>query len=320
MPMNSRFLHFQIQRTASLAALVAAALGFAGCGDDRSAEHIGGMPSELDQRLYSIDTGVGGRPAGERPYNDPLRYAYYGLPLGSPLTEPPPVSLHNVGYESSFDARTRNPSWVAYRLFASDKGTGKDDRSIIADPRTTPAASGKHGNDPDRKSPFSQVLLVPPFAIAADYGDEAAKEARLSSASVPYRASRSDAWQRLTNLEPAYAKAYDEVWVLAGPIYGTLPNQPSGRAVPEALWKIQVSVQRGRTAVQAFVVAQPPEKGSEKSDLTSYLTTVADIERRTGLSFFSHFHDVDGDTRELIMTALPKGLWSTERPATTAKR
>jgi DNA/RNA endonuclease G (NUC1) len=299
-------------------------LALAGCGErDASTtfqRHVA-APAESDG---SIDTGIGGRPAQERGSNDPLRYAFYGLPQGEPL-ETPYEALFNQGYVVGYDFSRRAPAWACYRLFSPDQSAAskkRDERVGTADPRVAqPAAApadkdAKPRQDYDRSSGVAPRLLVPASALATCYGDEAAAEAHLSSNQVPASVNADPAWDQVAALEPQYAKAYNEVWVACGPLYGEgAKTLPSGTAIPDGFWKVQFTVQDGVTHAQGFIfpATAPEQKDRKGIDPAARLVPIAEIEDRTGLTFLSDFHDVDdSETRHLLETTVPAGLWGTE--------
>ncbi|MBA3709287.1 MAG: DNA/RNA non-specific endonuclease [Planctomycetes bacterium] len=319
-------------RTLGLTTLIAGSLGLPGCGDSQRQATVRPQPP-IDDWAYSIDTGVGGRPDTTRPMSDPLRLTYYGLPVSNPLAEPAPVQLFNSGYAVGYDAATKTPIWASYRLFAG-AGSGPaakgavspiPDERVVAVPPVDEAAKAnqpKGQGDYGKNSQFQARLLVPSAPIAGNYGEDAGHQTQLSSNVVPVRMSTGgDVWDQITDLESRYASAYDELWVLAGPLPGTDQTLPSGAAISEGFWKIHVTVRKGRTRIQAFIVPQPAaeKNAQQKTDLADYLVSVAEIEQKTGLSFFPDCHDIDGDTAELRRIQVPEGLWATERETTASR-
>ena len=286
------------------------------CGDRKEATAMHTRVAQAEViPAQSIDPGVGGRPSGERAPGDALRYAYYGLPQVDALSEAPTV-LYNSSYAAGYDFGTKLPAWVAYRVFPG-AATGAPDRGTIAptaDPRI--AAAGVNA-DYGKNAPIMPWYLAPAGMLSSLYG-EAAAECRLSSSVVPVPTGTAmEAWDQLTALEPGYAQAYDEVWVVNGTIPGEQKSS-AGSTLPGAFFKIQTSIQRGRSAVQAFVVPVVTSAGRGSSnqplDLSTYLVSVQEIEERTGLRFYTDFHDVEGDTRERMLSLRADGVWSGERP------
>jgi DNA/RNA endonuclease G (NUC1) len=306
-------------KTLSALGMLLGIVALGGCGDSpRPVTQR--VVNPADEWVYSIDTGVGGRPETTRPFSDPLRSVYYGEPLSNPL-QPLPTVLYNTGYVVGYDVPAKTPLWTCYRLFASsaNPATNAAKSAYVADARVpvgeaAEPAKGKKVDDYGSKG-YQRRLLAPTAFIGSDYGDAAAQETLLSSNVVPVRAGRGDVWDQITALEWPYAQAYDELWVIAGPLFsGEVTALPSGSAVPDGFWKIHVTVHKGRSRIQAFIVPQPTgEKGGKAADLADYLVSVGSIEEKTGLSFFPDCHDIDGDTAELRRVVVPQGVWSTER-------
>lgn len=309
---------------AGLAILVA--LGVAGCGErEASTTFKKRVTSESDDSGYSIATGVGGRPDTARGMGDPLRFAYYGLPLTDPLL-PQLTPLFNSGYVVGYDHERQSPRWAAYRLFsnegAPDKQSHSDKAGTTDDPRIAKADApaqpdGKPApkqDDYDRKSGVTRRQLVPAGPIAADYGDDAGAETRLSSGIAPAAVEGDNAWNTLGGLETAYAQAYNELWVMTGPLFDGDKRLPSGTTIPSGFWKIHVTVQDGRTKAQAFIIPAQPvaQKQGAPMDLANRMVSIADIEAKTGLTFFNDFHESDGDTLEVLKTVVSDGLWPTD--------
>jgi hypothetical protein len=287
-------------------AALAAVLALGGCGErdeQTSFQHVSHHESTADSAL-GIDTGVGGRSAKERGTTDPLRYAFYGLPQRGALASPDLV-LYNDGYVVGYDVAHKLPAWACYRLFAGGKPSGKESKATSgADPRL-PAGSDPYSqvmSDKKARESAQFTALVPAAPLAACYGDAAGAQTLLSSDLV--RGGDLIAFNQLTGLEASYAQAYGEVWVACGPLVGE--NGAIG-----GLWKIQVTVQDGKTRAQAFALPLGGDKNAHSVDLALYLTTVTELEKRTGLRFFADFHDTWEDTRELIVTAHPEALWAT---------
>jgi endonuclease G len=97
-------------------------------------------------------------------------------------------------------------------------------------------------------------------------------------------------WQELEQrIATTYPARYGEVWVLTGPVLGPEPARLKGRvAVPAAFYQIIVDEQDGRLRTLAFIV---PQEAAAHADLALYLTTIAEVEARTGLDFLAALED-----------------------------
>jgi endonuclease G len=87
-----------------------------------------------------------------------------------------------------------------------------------------------------------------------------------------------------------YPARYGEVWVFAGPVFGNQPKKLRGDVlVPDAFYMIVVDEQDGKLRTMAVIVPQDAPPDAQCAD---YLTSVAEIERRTQLDFFQELEDV----------------------------
>lgn len=140
-------------------------------------------------------------------------------------------------------------------------------------------------------------------------------------------------WLHLENYTAALANAYGRVWIIAGPIYDrdqqVLTIGDTGEvpvAVPHALFKVVVLEIDGVVFTLTFIFDQPytadaagiPQPLANTSwircsraraaqhiyDHRPNLSSVAEIERRTGLTFFAGRAD-----RAALVNTTPTALW-----------
>lgn len=77
--------------------------------------------------------------------------------------------------------------------------------------------------------------------------------------------------------------------MLTGPVFGGQPRQLRGAvAVPEAFFLIVVDEHEGRLRTLALIV---PQEAPPSADPNRYLTTIDEIQRRTGLDFLAELDD-----------------------------
>ena len=232
-------------------------------------------------------------PAKEwQPINPGLREAtnrfknlVYG---GKPLTILDLNILENLSYYSAYSEKKKNPIWVAYRL-DSHKGQNKLARpgKFITDFRT----KSKIDQRVYAKTGYDRGHMCPNSAIAARYGKKGQTETFLMSNITPQKPELNrKVWERLERLEEAYANKFGGIWVITGPIFDQhveLLNY-SGVEIPDSFYKILVDEDKGRVRVLPFIV---PQNVSGKEILNEFLTSVDEIEKHTGLDFFSPMDD-----------------------------
>src|SRR5690606_10512531 len=97
-------------------------------------------------------------------------------------------------------------------------------------------------------------------------------------------------WRELEmEIATSYPARYGEVWVFVGPVFGPKPAKLRGGVrVPEAFFKIIVDENEGKLRTLALIVPQDVKPGESAA---KYLTTIEEIQRRTGLDFLSELED-----------------------------
>ena len=216
------------------------------------------------------------------------RIVYGGLPRLKAEGEELRV-LVNQGYAIGYSDALGLARWAAYR--------------VVDLPRIPPAPPRPDRFTVDRRtaarvepqvytgSGYDRGHLAPNFAIATRHGAAAQRETFLMSNIAPQRHRlNAGLWQELEQrIATTYPARYGEVWVLTGPVLGPEPARLKGRvAVPAAFYQIIVDEQDGRLRTLAFIV---PQEAAAHADLARYLTTIAEVEARTGLDFLAALED-----------------------------
>ena len=242
-----------------------------------------------------------------QPINPGVRAATNSLKnlvyAGKPVTRHILNVLENMSYYSAYSEKKRNPLWVAYRLDVH-KGQNQLKRpsKFTTDFRTKSQVNQKIY----LKSGYDKGHLCPNSAIAARYGKEGQMETFLMSNISPQTPELNrKVWERLERLEEAYANKFGGIWVFTGPIFDQ-HIELLGRQVeiPDAFYKILVDEDQGKVRVLPFII---PQKVTGKEILNEYLTTVDEIESRTGLDFFS---TMDDEYEKKLESYLPaKTMW-----------
>lgn len=229
--------------------------------------------------LYYLnrDVACDYRPAKDAP-------VFGGLPVPTDGRAPLRI-LRNTGYWVGYDETRRSPAWAAYRLphVASPPRIAERPDQFVTDTRTLARVSSNDYTG----SGFDRGHLAPNFAIARCYGEKAQQETFLMSNIVPQRhALNAGNWKTLETMEAiSYPDRFEQVWVLAGPVYAATTTRflPHGVPVPDAFYKIHVDQREGAVRAQAFLFRHA---GTGKEDLQSLLVSIDTIEQLTGLDFF----------------------------------
>lgn len=249
-------------------------------------------------QLYYAGSAAGRVAPGDK------TFVYGGVPrLMADGGEEPRV-LVNRGYAAGYSERLRNPRWVAYRM---------RDLPRIPTPKARPEkfdvdrrTASRVASEAYSGSGYDRGHMAPNFAIATRYGEAAQRETFLMSNITPQRhALNAGLWRELEmRIATGYPARYGEVWVITGPVFGPSPRTlRGGVAVPDAFFKIIIDEQDGKLRTLAFIV---PQEVPEGADPGRYLTSIDEIEHRTGLDFLT---ELDEAAQRAVESARAGRLW-----------
>ncbi|MDD3146287.1 MAG: DNA/RNA non-specific endonuclease [Candidatus Riflebacteria bacterium] len=210
--------------------------------------------------------------------------------------------LKNIAYHAGYCEERRNPLWVAYRLDTIEHGEKlKRPKGFKADMRTLSRVSPGDFV----KSGYDRGHLAPNSAIAQRYGLDAQHQTFLMSNIVPQTPDLNrKVWQRLEKMEDEYANRLENVWVITGPIFDEHIQQISNNIeIPDAFFKILFDEEKGNVRAMAFLLQQ---NVTGKEPLESFLTSIDEIEKLSGLDFIAPLAD-EFETK--IEAAVPGRLW-----------
>lgn len=216
--------------------------------------------------------------------------ACFGIPRAVEVSDVGRATLllRNAGFDTGYSEFFGNPLWVAYSLSQPghappearpEGGFRRDDRSLRA---VRPDAFAGTG--------YQRGHLAPNYAMYRVHGPEAQRDSFLMTNISPQRPLLNQkAWQRLEEVIMDHLLPRNgPLCVLTGPVFDAAPQVlHSGVAVPEAFYKILVT-RTPRPRALAFLVAQDVT-GHEPLD--GFVTTVDEVERRTGLDFLHRLED-----------------------------
>ena len=232
-------------------------------------------------QLYYADTSAGRIAAGDK------AIVYGGVPRANRGVAV--RILKNRAYLAGYSDALGNPLWVAYHIqdLARIPTPPRRPEKFEVDRRT---AARIEPND-YANSGFDRGHLAPNYAIATRFGATAQRETFLMSNITPQRhALNAGLWAELEmKIATSYPARYGEVWVFAGPVFGANPPALRGGVrVPESFFMIIVDENEGRLRSLAFLAPQdtPANAAPERC-----LTTIDEIQRRTGLDFLSELDD-----------------------------
>lgn len=267
---------------AIIAGLIHAAITAA--GDGTSAPGSASPPS----RPEGPPAPPAPRPAEVLPAGLSGRHAYAGLPR--PEGYPHPLrTLTNLAYVVGYDDRRGNPAWAVYRL------PGESLPQRFPRPtrfRTDNRTAARVGPEVYAKSGYDRGHLAPNHAIATRFGAAAQEETFLMSNVMPQTPELNQGpWRRVeATLADSTAVRSREIWVTVGPVYRGQPVSLQGKTlVPGACFLLVADeLPRGGVRLQAILM---PQRVSRQEEVARHVTSVDEVERATGLDFFSELPD-----------------------------
>ncbi len=236
------------------------------------------LVEELDQKdgeAWACDVSAGAAEADDK-------LVMQTSPKGTPEQ-----ILKRTGYVASYNKATLLPNWVAWHLTAertegSAKRSGVDfaEDTEVPEPRATDWDYYNSGYDRGHMCP------------AADnkWSKKAMEESFLFTNMCPQNGNlnRGD-WNEMEMACRKWAKKYGDLYIVCGPILYKGKHKTIGKnkvVVPEAFFKV---VLRTGDDPQAIGFIYKNTSGNRPKD--SYVNTVDEVERITGIDFFSSLPD-----------------------------
>lgn len=235
----------------------------------------------------------------------------YGLPSTGEL-------LFHQGYVVSHNNWLKIPNWAAYHVSSTTlRGTFSRSNDFRADEelkdwqRSSPADY--------RRSGYDQGHMAP--AGAMKRGEEAMSESFLLSNMVPQVGVgfNRGVWRILEDHVREWALAKGEGWVFVGPAFlepgddGEIRFKRIGQsrvAVPTHNFMILVTRDHlGALDAIAFLL---PNAKAKASQLSSFIVSIHDIEKITGLDFMA---DLPDEQENELEGRRPSDLWTIRGPA-----
>lgn len=209
--------------------------------------------------------------------------------------------LRNHGFILGYSDLRGNPLWVEYALTDGAENTPSlkrpghfetDWRSIN---RISHESYRQTRSERSRHSAYDRGHMAPNYAMSHLYGKEGQADSFLMTNISPQKAKlNQQVWQRLEETEiKHFAKLFGKLWVLTGPVFtGTVERLPSDWRVevPDAFYKIYITeAAPGKPSIAlAFLI---PQSVSGKELLAQFVTSIDNIEAKTGLDFFAPLDD-----------------------------
>lgn len=184
------------------------------------------------------------------------------------------------GYAALHDDALLVPRWVAYRLHGGQTlGCLKGHDAFHAEDQLTAG----HRAEPEdyRRSGYDRGHLAPVEDFALDPA-RLADTYSMANIAPQLPGLNREGWERLEEMVRAWAWSRGDLVVFTGPVLTAEPARlgADGVAVPQAFFKI-VFDPASREAI-AFLL---PQRYVGKGSMGRWITSIVDIEARTGLTF-----------------------------------
>ena len=213
-----------------------------------------------------------------------------GLEIPAPLKGVKVQILTRRGYAVSYNADTKLPNWVAWRLDASrlEGGVKRPRKAFhededVAEPRATDWDYYSSGYDRGHMCPAGDNK----------WSYKAQKEAFLMTNICPQNGDLNQRdWKYLEEACRDWASKYGKIYIVSGPVFRSKNSQTVGEhevSVPDAFFKVVLTLGKKQDAPKSIGFIYNNVEGRHKMEY--YARSVDEVEKMTGLNFFSHLDD-----------------------------
>jgi len=216
------------------------------------------------------------------------KHFYGGIPYGMPACND--LIIRDT-YALSNNDRTKFADWVAYKLDVNTITGEKKPRNWRKDPwldNDETLEPSPNNGDYDKAWGEINVDRGHQAPLASFDGHDDWYEVNYFSNITPQKSALNQGpWKRLEDKVRKMVELYEEVYVMTGPLYERdmpkLPNADEPHVVPSGYWKIVLyENESGFVHATSFIMEQETER---RAKIMNHLTTVDEIEKRTGLDF-----------------------------------
>lgn len=195
--------------------------------------------------------------------------------------------IQHTGYTLSYDAKNKTPQWVAWEL-TNEETRGKEERTNDFQP--DPQVIGTQVVTFDYSgSGYDRGHMAP--AGDMKWSKQAMQESFYMTNICPQdHHLNTEDWNDLEMKSREWARRYGKVYIACGPIYKGIRNEYIGEhrvKVPDAFFKVILIDDARKSYALGFLF----ENKAGERPLKEYLVSVDEIERITGMDFFSVLPD-----------------------------
>ena len=220
---------------------------------------------------------------------------------GIPNSRMPIRPLLQASYINLFNERSQQAACIAIRFDDSKRKKANTGDSIQIDVRI-PRLSAKAMT----LGEWLPQPIAPPKALIGQHGERGAIDAQLATNYAPMTETYADGvWRKVMHeFTQRYPKRFGEVWVYLGPAYLTESSKfGSGISLPDAFYIIALDL-TDEGGLRALALLIPAD--AESKNLNDYLSSIAQIEKLTGLQFLP---ELDFSIRDTIGNYVSPVVW-----------
>lgn len=202
------------------------------------------------------------------------------------------LQLQRMAYVTSYNKNTLCPNWVGWVLTsAHTDGTNERGGHKFMEDMDVPTPRATYADIREKECGYQRGHMCPTADNKWSY--KAQKEAFLMTNICPQNGSLNQKdWKYLEEACRDWAKRYGKIYIVAGPIFTSKKSKRVGEhrvAVPDAFFKVilRKGTSLKNTKAIGFIY---PNKGTHHG-MSYYVCSVDDVEKVTGLDFFSPLPD-----------------------------
>ena len=208
-------------------------------------------------------------------------------------------TLRRKGYTTSYNRRTKQPDWVAWKLTAEhSRGEFRRDSMVFHEDPDVPAPRAT--DDDYIRSHYDRGHMCP--SGDNKWSAEAQEQSFLLTNVCPQNHTLNEkAWNDLEMQCRRWARKYGAVYIACGPLFEGENIKTIGKnkvSVPTGFFKVVLVNGRNPRAIGYIFENKASSQGR--------ICTVDEVEALTGLDFFSLLND---DIEEKIEATVTKSAW-----------
>lgn len=215
------------------------------------------------------------------------------------------ILIHHKGYSLSYNTSYLQPSWVAYKVIKSQvNDAGNVKQKYVEDPQVTYNSASKK----DYKQGGYIMAQLVSYLDLMHIPDAAEETFYLSNITPMKLAYYNHIWLETEKLIRLWTTDTDGLYVICGPVLADSPFPTIGDnnvSVPKRYFKVVYDQKNAKMIGFMF------KNGMSSGKLSSYVMSIDEIEKETGIDLFA---SLDDDLESKLEAAVNPELWNFEYP------